>query len=379
MESFANHWNKIHWHNLDYHINSQNEQDVKIALKSKKINLQEMSALLSPAAKNHIELLANKAKQLTRKRFGNVVNFYLPLYLSNVCSNECTYCGFSVSNRIKRKILNKKEIIRECEAIRNKGISHLLLVTGEHTKKVGIEYFRRYLPLIRKYCSLLLMEVQPMSQEEYVELKNIGLDGVLVYQETYDVISYKNNHLRGKKRDFFWRLETPERLARAGISKIGLGILIGLSNNWRVDCYMAAQHLLYLRNVYWKSDYSISFPRLRPCIGNNLLYSCNNMDDIDLLQVMCAFRLFMPEIEISLSTRESPNFRDHVTPIVVNNISAGSKTNPGGYTSDKKELEQFTISDDRSPQEMYQVLLESGLQPIWKDWDIYLGRDINIK
>ncbi|PPI86265.1 2-iminoacetate synthase ThiH [Candidatus Pantoea edessiphila] len=375
MESFTQYWQQINQNNLSSYINNQNENDVKNVLNLKKFDTKEaISALLSPSAKNYIEPLAKIAKKITRQRFGNIVNFYLPLYLSNICSNECTYCGFSMNNNIRRKILNEHEIIQECKAINAQGISHFLLVTGEHNGKVGMEYFCRYLPLIRRYCNLLLMEVQPMSQEEYTILKKIGLDGVLVYQETYDMNSYNTSHLKGKKTDFFWRLETPERIARAGINKIGLGVLIGLSDNWRVDCYIAAQHLLYLRNIYWRSSYSISFPRLRPFIGK---YSANyslTIDDIDLLQVMCAFRLLMPEVEISLSTRESPIFRDNVTPIVINNISAGSKTNPGGYASNKKELEQFVISDNRSPQEMYQVLLSAGLQPIWKDWDSYLGR-----
>ncbi|PPI87633.1 2-iminoacetate synthase ThiH (plasmid) [Candidatus Pantoea edessiphila] len=377
MESFTEYWKNINWDNLSSYIYSQNKKDVLKALESKTFDSKTISALLSPAAKIYIEHIAKTAQKLTRQRFGNTVNFYLPLYLSNICLNECTYCGFSASNRIERKILNEQEIIQECKSIRDKGISHILLVTGEHSTKVGMEYFRRYIPLVRNYCSLLLMEVQPMLQDEYAELRTIGLDGVLVYQETYDIITYKKNHLRGKKRDFFWRLQTPERLARAGMSKIGLGVLIGLSNNWRVDCYIAAQHLLYLRNIYWRNTYSISFPRLRPYKGNNMSSSFSQIDDIDLLQVMCVFRLLMPEVEISISTRETPYFRDNVTPIIVNNISAGSKTHPGGYTSNKKELEQFIISDNRSPQEVCKVLSSNGLQPIWKDWDIYLGRSTN--
>ncbi|PPI88329.1 2-iminoacetate synthase ThiH (plasmid) [Candidatus Pantoea edessiphila] len=373
MNTFSQNWNKINWNDLSFCIYNQNEKNVEKVLNTKIFNLASISALLSPKAKSYIEPLAKIAQGLTRQRFGNVVNFYLPLYLSNLCSNECTYCGFSKSNRIKRKILNEQEIIKECEVIRAKGINNFLLVTGEHKNKVGMDYFRRYIPLIRNYCSSsLLIEIQPMLEEEYVELKALGVDGVLVYQETYDIITYSNNHLYGKKRNFFWRLETPERLAKAGIDKIGLGVLMGLSNDWRVDCYILAKHLLYLRDIYWKSSYSISFPRLRPCIGQTISNSAVLIDDIDLLQAMCAFRLLMPEIEISLSTRESPNFRNHVIPILVNNVSTGSKTSPGGYASNKKELEQFVIYDNRSPKEMHQVLLSAGIQPIYKDWDSYL-------
>lgn len=375
METFAQHWQQINWDNTSLCIQNQTIADVEKTLAVKNPGLSGMLALLSPAALPYLESMAQRAQQLTRQRFGNTINFYLPLYLSNLCSNDCTYCGFSMSNRIKRKILNKQEIIKECEAIRAKGINHILLVTGEHTTKVGIEYFRRYIPLIRNYFSSLIIEVQPLSQQEYTELKNLGLDGVLVYQETYHVPTYNHHHLHGQKKDFLWRLETPDRLACAGIDKIGLGVLIGLSDNWRTDCYMVANHLLYLRNTYWQSRYSLSFPRLRPCTGG--IRPKFMMDEAQLLQVMCAFRLLAPEVEISLSTRESPYFRDHAIPIVVNSISAGSKTQPGGYTNNRSELEQFLPHDNRSIQEVAKVLQLSGLQPVWKDWDQYLGRLVN--
>ncbi|WP_187306980.1 2-iminoacetate synthase ThiH [Candidatus Williamhamiltonella defendens] len=373
METFTQYWQKIHWDSVSLCIDSQTAQDVERALTVENPGLSEIIALLSPAAMPYLEPLAQRAQQLTRRRFGNTINFYLPLYLSNLCANDCTYCGFSMSNRIRRKTLDEQEIIRECEAIRAKSINNLLLVTGEHKTKVGIDYFRRYVPLIRHYFSSLMMEVQPMSQQEYAELKGLGLDGVFVYQETYHMPTYSHHHLRGQKKDFFWRLETPDRLARAGIDKIGLGVLIGLSDNWRTDCYMVACHLLYLRNTYWKSRYSLSFPRLRPCAGG-VVVPASIMDEAQLLQVMCAFRLLVPEVEISLSTRESSHFRDHAVPIVVNNVSAGSKTQPGGYANDRLELEQFLPHDNRSPQEVAQILSLAGLQPIWKDWDPHLGR-----
>lgn len=172
-----------------------------------------------------------------------------------------------MSNRIRRRTLDEQKILSECRAIRAKGIDNVLLVTGEHKSKVGIDYFRRYVPLVRQEFSSLMMEVQPLSQAKYAELKGLGLDGVLVYQETYHPPTYRHHHLRGQKQDFVWRLETPDRLARAGIDKIGLGVLIGLSDNWRADCYMVARHLLYMHHTYWQSRYSLSFPRLRPCTG----------------------------------------------------------------------------------------------------------------
>jgi len=372
MADFETRWRQLDWDDIGLRINSSTAQDVEQALNADRLTPQDFMALLSPAALPYIEPLAQRAQRLTRQRFGNVVNFYLPLYLSNLCANDCTYCGFSMSNHIKRKTLNEQEIINECEAIRAKGYDNLLLVTGEHKTKVGIDYFRRYLPLIRGYFSSLMMEVQPMSQEDYAELKTLGLDGVMVYQETYHAPTYQRHHLRGQKMDFSWRLETPDRLARAGIDKIGLGALIGLSDNWRTDCYMVAQHLLYLQKTYWQSRYSLSFPRLRPCAGG--IVPASLMNESQLLQVMCAFRLLAPDVELSLSTRESPYFRDHAVPIMVNSVSAGSKTQPGGYAGNRPELEQFEPHDNRSAQEVALALTKAGLQPVWKDWDRYLGR-----
>ncbi|HEB0856673.1 TPA: 2-iminoacetate synthase ThiH, partial [Citrobacter freundii] len=177
---------------------------------------------------------------------------------------------------------------------------------------------------------------------------------------------------KGKKQDFFWRLETPDRLGRAGIDKIGLGALIGLSDSWRVDCYMVAEHLLWMQQHYWQSRYSISFPRLRPCTGG--IEPASIMDERQLVQTICAFRLLAPEIELSLSTRESPWFRDHVIPLAINNVSAFSKTQPGGYADNHPELEQFSPHDDRRPEAVANALMAKGLQPVWKDWDSYLGR-----
>ncbi|MEA9393343.1 2-iminoacetate synthase ThiH [Acerihabitans sp. TG2] len=372
MSSFETHWRQIDWDDIGLSINTTTARDVEQALSTERLTLRDFMALLSPAALPYIEPMAQRAQRVTRRRFGNVVNFYLPLYLSNLCANDCTYCGFSMGNPIKRNTLNEQEIIKECEAIKTMGFDNLLLVTGEHKAKVGMDYFRRHIPLIRQYFSSLMMEVQPLSQADYAELKTLGVDGVMVYQETYHQPTYQRHHLRGQKMDFSWRLETPDRLARAGIDKIGLGALIGLSDNWRTDCYMVAEHLQYLQHTYWQSRYSLSFPRLRPCAGG--ITPASLMNESQLLQVMCAFRLLAPEVELSLSTRESPYFRDHAVPIMVNSVSAGSKTQPGGYARSRPELEQFEPHDHRSPQEVAQVLIQAGLQPVWKDWDKFLGR-----
>lgn len=372
MTTFTDRWRQLNWDDIHLRINSKTTADVERALNARQPTRDDMMALLSPAASTFLELMAQRAQRLTRQRFGNTVSFYVPLYLSNLCANDCTYCGFSMSNRIKRKTLDEDEILRECEAIRAMGFEHLLLVTGEHQGKVGMDYFRRHLPVIRSRFASLQMEVQPLAQEEYVELKNLGLDGVMVYQETYHEAVYARHHLKGNKQDFFWRLETPDRLGRAGIDKIGLGALIGLSDSWRVDCFMLAEHLLWLQHHYWQTRYSISFPRLRPCAGG--ITPASLMNERQLVQTICAFRLLAPEVELSLSTRESPYFRDRVIPLAINNVSAFSKTQPGGYADNHPELEQFAPHDARRPEEVARALELSGLQPVWKDWDSYLGR-----
>lgn len=340
-KDFCDHWQALDWDDISLRIHGKKSREVERALNADRPDKEDLMALLSPVALNYLEPLAKKAQKLTRQRFGNIIHFFVPLYLSNLCANECTYCGFSMTNRIKRKTLDKKDIIRECDAIKALGFEHVLVVTGEHSGKVGMPYFRHHLPLVRARFSSLMMEVQPLTEEEYRELKTLGLDAVIVYQETYHKPTYHQYHLRGQKQDFFWRLSTPDRLGRAGIDKIGLGILLGLSQNWRTECYMLAEHACYLQKIYWQSRYSFSFPRLRPCIGGitpNALIS-----EAQLVQIICAFRLFAPEAELSLSTRESPFFRDHMIPIAINSISAGSKTQPGVMEVIRLNLNSFRL------------------------------------
>ena len=204
--------------------------------------------------------------QLTRRRFGRTVNMYLPLYLTNLCTNKCKYCGFSSANKFKRTVLTLDEIREECEAINKLGYENILLVTGENDRRGGMDYFRQVLPIVKDYAAYLQMEVQPLNTEDYAELKTLGLDAVSVYQETYHPQCYKENHLAGKKMDMRYRMETPDRLGTAGIDKIGIGALLGLYD-WKVDCWAVAMHVLYMREHYWKSRLSVSFPRLRPAAG----------------------------------------------------------------------------------------------------------------
>ncbi|WP_394146246.1 2-iminoacetate synthase ThiH [Vibrio atypicus] len=368
--SFVDVFNSLNWDDVSMSIYSKTAQDVERALAKSTRNLEDFKALISPAAEAYLEQMAQLSCTATRKRFGNTMSLYIPLYLSNLCANSCTYCGFSMDNRIKRRTLNQEEVRAEIEAIKAMKFDSVLLVTGEHETKVGMNYFREILPVIKPHFNYLAMEVQPLDQVDYTELKRLGLDAVMVYQETYHRATYAKHHLRGNKMDFEYRLETPDRLAKAGIDKIGIGALIGL-DEWRADCFYVAAHLDYLERTYWQTRYSISFPRLRPCEGNNTpgkVQPKSVMSDRQLVQLICAYRLLNTEVELSLSTRESEVFRDNVLPLGITTMSAASKTQPGGYASEEQELEQFEISDERSAALVEQMIKDRGFDPVWKDW-----------
>ena len=368
--SFLDTFNQLDWDEIKLTIASKTAADVEQALSASRLNHDQFLALISPAATPFLEQMAQKSLQLTRQRFGNTIQLYIPLYLSNKCTNICTYCGFSLGNKIRRKTLSMDELDAEIKAIKAHGFEHLLLVTGEAPGTVGMEYFRQVLPELRMHFSHISMEVQPLDQADYEELMNLGLDAVLVYQETYHRSAYKNYHLQGSKANFDYRLETADRLGKAGIDKIGIGALIGLED-WRTDAAMVAAHLDYLEKTYWRTRYSISFPRLRPCEGE--LHPVSIISDRQLVQLICAYRLFKPEAELSLSTRESARFRDNVLPLGITTMSAFSSTQPGGYVNDEflehTELEQFAIDDNRRPEQVADAIRTRGLEAVWKDWD----------
>jgi len=341
-------------------------KDVENALSKTEWNLEDFLALISPAASPYLETMAQKSRELTQQRFGNNMQLFAPMYLSNECQNICTYCGFSLDNKVRRKTLTDKEILMEVEVLKSMGFEHILLVTGEANRTVGVDYLEHAIQLIKPHFANVSLEVQPLDQDEYERLIKSGLHSVLVYQETYHRETYKIHHPKGKKSNFDYRLETPDRLGRAGIHKIGIGSLIGLED-WRVDSFYTAMHLQYLERKYWKTKYAISFPRLRPFSGGQEPKVA--MNDRELVQLICAYRLLDPDVELSISTRETEHFRNHVIKLGITSMSAGSKTNPGGYAVEKQSLEQFEISDERSPKEVAELLKKNGYQPVWKDWD----------
>lgn len=354
------------WQSRKESIYQKNEDDVVRALRRDKLDLEDFKALISPAAEPYLERMAQRSQQLTLQRFGRTISLYVPLYLSNRCSNVCTYCGFSMTNKIRRVTLDRQQLLEEAVAIKAMGFDHLLLVTGESERIVGMDYFREALAILKPHFSHITLEVQPLETAEYAELVSLGVDSVLVYQETYERDKYAQYHLKGKKADFDYRLDTPDRLGQAGMQKIGIGCLLGLED-WRTDAYSVALHLDYLEKRYWQSRYSLSFPRLRPCEGG---FTPNSpMSERQLVQLICAYRLFNPQVELSLSTRESAIFRNHVMALGITTMSAGSSTQPGGYASQDKALEQFSIDDNRSPASVARMIKDKGYEVVWKDWE----------
>ncbi len=332
---------------------------------NQRLSLQDFKALISPAATPYLEHMAKESQRLTQQRFGKTMQLFVPLYLSNMCSNICTYCGFSMENKIRRTTLDMKQIEAEALAIKAKGFDHILLVTGESERKVGIDYFEEAIKVLRQHFSHIAMEVQPLKTQEYERLNALGVESILVYQETYHRDKYAKYHLKGNKSDFDYRLQTPNRIGDAGINKIGLGCLLGLED-WRTDAFYVAKQLSYLEQRYWSMKFSLSFPRLRPCEGGAEVNS--PMNERELVQLICAYRLFNNQVELSLSTRESAVFRDNMLALGVTSMSAGSKTQPGGYANDDKALEQFSIDDNRSVEQVANMITSKGYQVVWKDW-----------
>lgn len=366
MSSFKEILGNYSWDEVLQSVFSKTEADVLSALHSRKRDLEDFKALISPAARPFLEQMARQSKSITKKRFGNTMQMYAPMYLSNECQNICTYCGFSMTNKIPRKTLNDAEIIKEANFLKSKGYDHILLVTGESNRTVGVDYICNAVKLLRPFFSNISIEIQPLDQDEYERLIENGLYATLVYQETYHRETFKIHHPKGKKSNFDYRLETADRLGRAGIHKVGIASLFGLED-WRADSYFTALHLKYLQKTYWKTRYSISFPRLRPFSGG--LEPKVEMTDPDLLQVICAYRLLDEEVELSISTRESEIFRNNIVHLGITSMSAESKTNPGGYVVEPQSLEQFEISDERSTEIIVKMLSESGIAPVWKDWE----------
>jgi 2-iminoacetate synthase len=397
--SFVNEFNALPFPALLDLAGGAARERVRQVLQRGPANLADFAVLLSPAAGESLEEMGRRSQALTRQRYGRVIRLFAPLYLSNECINNCKYCGFSRDNPILRVTLSVEEVMDEARALKEQGFRNVLVVAGEHPKFVSNGYLADSIRALHEEMPSVSLEVGPMETEEYRPMVEAGADGLVVYQETYDRGIYAEMHTAGPKRNFDWRLETPERAYTAGFRRLGIGALYGLAD-WRYEAIAVAAHAQYLLRHCWKSQVTISLPRLRPCAGE--FQPLTHLGDRELAQLICAFRLFLPDVGLVLSTREPARLRDGLMPLGITMISAGSHTEPGGYTGAGKDrihrtekgrivelavgasewsvppaastnaTGQFDIADERSPQEMADVLRRLGYEPVWKDWDAAL-------
>jgi 2-iminoacetate synthase len=363
---------------------------VRASLSRPRLTLADFERLISPAAEKLLEELGQRSHDLTRQRFGRVIRLFAPLYLSNECINNCAYCGFSRDNQILRVTLSIDEVVAEARELKAQGFRNILLVAGEHPKFVSNGFLAECVAAVHREVAGVSLEVGPMEAPEYRGMVAAGSEGLVVYQETYDRELYAQMHTAGPKRNFDWRLETPERAYQAGFRRLGIGALFGLAD-WRYEAICVAAHAEYLLKYCWKSQVTLSLPRLRPCAGG--FQPLTALGDRQLVQLICAFRLFLPDVGIVLSTREPAHLRDGLIPLGVTMMSAGSHTEPGGYTGagrdnlhhtvrgrivelaeNASEWEsgatgQFDIADERSPADIARLISRLGYEPVWKDWD----------
>jgi 2-iminoacetate synthase len=393
LVSFATEFDSLPLQSLVGRALSATTETARESLGRGKLSLTDFAHLLSPAAAGLLEPLGRRAHELTRQRFGKVIRLFAPLYLSNECINNCKYCGFSRDNPILRVTLTVDEVRREARALLGQGFRNILLVSGEHPKFVSTGYVADCVRALHEELPSLSLEIGPMETEAYRGIVQAGAEGLVVYQETYDRAVYADIHTSGPKRNFKWRMETPERAYAAGFRRLGIGALYGLGD-WRLEAISLAAHAEYLLRNCWKASLTISLPRLRPCAGE--FQPLTHVNDRELVQLVCALRLMFPDVGLVLSTRESPKLRDGLLPLGITLMSAGSHTEPGGYTGAGKEklhhtergrvvelraseragsegaaraTEQFHIADERSPAEVAERIRRLGYEPVWKDWE----------
>lgn len=369
---FADEIGNFDWDETIRIVENATEADVRRVLAKTRRNVkpltpEEFAILISPAADPFLEEMAQLSRHFTLERFGKTISMYIPMYVSNACTNKCVYCGFNHDNPFTRTTLTPDQVENECKAIKKLGpFENLLVVSGEYPSLCGVEYLEKVLHRCRPYFHNLTIEVQPMKAADYYRLTKSGLNGVVCFQETYHREAYKEYHPKGMKSHFDWRLNGFDRMGEAGVHKIGMGVLLGLED-WRADTIMMARHLRYLQKRYWRSRFSVNFPRMRPSESGYQPKVIIN--DRELARLTFAFRIFDHDIDISFSTREAPYYRDHIMRLGVTSMSAGSQTEPGGYATSPEALEQFEVSDDRSPMSVAEAIRANGYEPVWKDWD----------
>ncbi len=351
---------------LNERIASCSKDDVNQALQAEHPGIQGLAALLSPVASDMLPELARRSAEITARRFGRTIQLYAPVYLSSYCSNKCAYCGFSAENKIERRVLTMAEAEREMDILQERGFNHVLLVSGEAPSKLGVDYLEELARRTRDRFASITIEVQPLSTEEYTRLFQAGITGVAIYQETYERRVYDQVHLSGKKCDYDFRLESPARVAQAGMREVGIGALLGLAD-WRCEGLALGLHLAWLRKSFWRTGLTVSFPRLRPAEGD--FQPLAVASEKDLGQLLFALRIYDHDVGLVLSTREEERFRNGMVGLGPTRYSAGSCTAPGGYTHPDFEGEQFSVGDHRSMAEVCASIQAKGHDPVRKDWD----------
>lgn len=366
---FSEYLEKIDWQQTSERIAAKTEADVCRALGKQRCDVEDFMALISPAAEPYIEQMAQLSRRYTEERFGRTISMFIPLYITNSCTNGCVYCAFHRQNPMARVVLTPEQIEDEYKAIKRIApFENILIVTGENPAKANLAYLVKAVEIAKRYFSNVKIEVQPLSAEDYSTLADHGMNGVICFQETYHKANYNIYHPSGMKANFDWRVNGFDRMGRAGVHSIGMGVLIGLEKEWRTDITMMAHHLRYLQKTYWRTKYSVNFPRMRPAENQGFQPNCV-MTDRQLAQATFAMRIFDHDVDISYSTREPAFIRDNMATLGVTTMSADSRTQPGGYYTYPEALDQFSVNDSRPTAEICESLLQRGLTPVWKDWD----------
>lgn len=358
----------LRYKNLDFEgfLKSVNEEKTLNAIAKDTLNLMDFLTLISEKAADNLEEMARKAHKLTVQHFGKTILMYTPMYLSNYCTNQCIYCGFNKENKFKRKQLTLEEVEEEAKVIAKSGLKHIIILTGDAKQIASVEYICDCVKIIKKYFSSICVEIYSLEEEEYRQLVEAGVDAFTMYQETYNEKLYDEIHIKGPKKDYMYRLDAPERACKAQMVSVNIGALLGL-DDWRKEIFFTVLHANYLQNKYPSIEISISLPRLRPHLGS--YEPASIVTDKDIVQIMTAFRLFMPRAGITISTRESKEFRNNIIRLGVTKMSAGSCTVVGGHTDENETIGQFDISDERNVEEMKQAIVSLGYQPVLKNWE----------
>ena len=349
-----------------YEPDKYTARDVLAALSHDRCSIEDFKALLSPAAEPFLEKMAQRAERETRNHFGNSTYIFTPLYIANYCENYCVYCGFNCYNKIRRAKLSEEEIEKEMQEIAKTGLQEILLLTGESRKMSDVEYIGNACKIAKKYFKVVGVEVYPMNSDEYAHLHKCGADFVTVFQETYNSDKYETLHLEGHKRIFPYRFYAQERAILGGMRGVGFAALLGL-DDFRKDAFATGMHAYLLQKKYPYAEIAFSCPRLRPIINNDKI-NPKDVHEPQLLQVICAYRIFMPFASITISTRECERFRNNIINIAATKISAGVDVGIGGHSGEQKGDEQFEISDPRNVEEVYKAIEEQGLQPVMSDY-----------